>query len=47
MLYPGTEAYDWAKKEGLITAKTWDDWLTPDGLHNTVVGTHDLQRRKL
>ncbi len=42
MLYPGTEAYEWAKKEGLITAKTWDDWLTPEGLHNTVVGTHDL-----
>ncbi|MEJ2195468.1 MAG: radical SAM protein [Ignavibacteriaceae bacterium] len=42
MLYPGTEAYDWAKKEGLITANSWDDWLTPDGLHNTVVGTYDL-----
>lgn len=42
MLYPGTEAYDWAKKEGLIHANSWDEWLTPDGLHNNVVGTHDL-----
>ena len=47
MLYPGTEAYDWAKKEGLITAKTWDDWLTPEGLHNTVVGTHDLKPNEI
>ena len=42
MLYPGTEAYDWAKKEGLIHADSWDQWLTADGLHNNVVGTHDL-----
>ena len=47
MLYPGTEAYDWAKKEGLITAKTWDDWLTQEGLHNTVVGTHDLKSEEI
>ncbi len=47
MLYPGTEAYEWAKKEGLITAKTWDDWLTPEGMHNTVVGTHDLSAEEI
>ncbi len=27
MLYPGTEAYEWASKEGLITAKSWDSGL--------------------
>ncbi len=42
MVYPGTEAYDWAKTEGLITASSFGEWLTPEGLHNTVVGTHDL-----
>jgi anaerobic magnesium-protoporphyrin IX monomethyl ester cyclase len=42
MIYPGTEAYEWAKKEGLINAKSFDEWLTPEGLHNTVVRTHDL-----
>ena len=47
MLYPGTEAYEWAKNENLITAKTWDDWLTPEGLHNTVVGTHDLSAQEI
>ena len=47
MIYPGTEAYDWAKKEGLITVKNYDEWLTPDGLHNTVVGTHDLAPQEI
>jgi len=47
MIYPGTEAYDWAKKEGLITAQSFDEWLTPEGLHNTVVGTHDLSPQEI
>jgi anaerobic magnesium-protoporphyrin IX monomethyl ester cyclase len=47
MIYPGTEAYDWAKKEGLITAENFDQWLTPEGLHNTVVGTHDLKPQEI
>ena len=47
MLYPGTEAYDWARNEGLIKAKSYDEWLTPDGLHNTIVGTHDLSPEEI
>ena len=47
MIYPGTEAYDWAKKEGLITVNNFDEWLTPEGLHNTVVGTHDLKPQEI
>ena len=42
MIYPGTEAYDWAKENNLITAKSFDEWLTPEGMHKTVVGTLDL-----
>ncbi len=47
MIYPGTEAFEWAKQEGLITVDTWDQWLTPEGLHNTVVGTHDLKPQEI
>ncbi|MCU7491563.1 MAG: radical SAM protein [Ignavibacteria bacterium] len=47
MIYPGTEAYEWAKKEGLINAKSFDEWLTPEGLHNTVVRTHDLSGQEI
>jgi anaerobic magnesium-protoporphyrin IX monomethyl ester cyclase len=47
MIYPGTEAYEWAKKENLIAAKSFDEWLTPEGLHNNVVGTHDLTPQEI
>lgn len=47
MVYPGTEAYNWAKQEGLIKVNSFDEWLTPDGLHNNVVGTHDLSPEEI
>ncbi|MFZ1978082.1 MAG: radical SAM protein, partial [Bacteroidota bacterium] len=47
MIYPGTEAYEWAKKENLIVAKSFDEWLTPEGLHNNVVGTYDLTPQEI
>ena len=42
MVYPGTAAYEWARAENLIKARTYSDWLTKDGLHNTVVDRPDL-----
>ncbi len=39
MVYPGTEAYDWAIKNGRLNTTRFRDWLTPDGLHNSIV-TH-------
>src|SRR3954447_6975961 len=45
MVYPGTVAYQEAKKRDYIQIETWDAWLTKDGLHNSVVNlpniTHD------
>lgn len=45
MVYPGTVAYQEAKKRDYIQIETWDAWLTKDGLHNSVVTlpniTHD------
>ena len=29
MVYPGTAAYDWAEKEGLLETNDYDRWLTP------------------
>ncbi len=41
MVYPGTEAYRWYQQKGLITTFDFSKWLTPTGLHNTVVeGEH-------
>ena len=37
MVYPGTEAYEEYRQRGWLTAKSYRDWLTEDGLHNCVV----------
>ena len=45
MVYPGTVAYQEAKKRDYIQIEDWSAWLTKDGLHNSVVTlpniTHD------
>ena len=47
MIYPGTRAYEWALDEDLIEAKSYKDWLTPEGLHNTVVNRPDLPHEEV
>lgn len=42
MLYPGTESFKWADDNGYILTKDWSKWLTPDGLHNTVLNLPGL-----
>jgi radical SAM superfamily enzyme YgiQ (UPF0313 family) len=47
MVYPGTKAYEWARSENLIAAKSYSEWLTEDGLHNTVVDRPDLPHSEI
>jgi len=47
MVYPGTEAFDWAKENGMLTAERWRDWLSPEGLHQCVVRSADLTSAQL
>lgn len=47
MVYPGTEAYDWAKKNNYIKAKGYRDWLQKDGEHNCVIETEELTAQDL
>ncbi len=47
MVYPGTEAYDWAKSNGYLTTTDYKKWLTEDGLHNCVVSTPELSAEDL
>jgi hypothetical protein len=42
MVYPGTEAYNWYKEKGLLLTDDFSKWLTPKGLHNTVIRTEEL-----
>jgi radical SAM superfamily enzyme YgiQ (UPF0313 family) len=42
MVYPGTEAFEWALQNGRLTSTLYEDWLTSDGLHQSVVTHPDL-----
>lgn len=47
MVYPGTEAYAWYKERGLINTSDFNKWITPEGLHNTVISTERLSSEDL
>lgn len=47
MVYPGTEAYAWYQQRGLIATTDFAQWLTPIGLHNTVIRGEQLTAAEL
>jgi anaerobic magnesium-protoporphyrin IX monomethyl ester cyclase len=47
MVYPGTEAFEWAKQNGYLMTNNYRHWLTEDGLHNCVVSTPALNAKDL
>ena len=47
MVYPGTEAYDWAKESGYIKANSYDEWILPNGMHNCVISTPKITSEEL
>jgi len=47
MVYPGTEAYEWAKANDYIKAKCYREWLLEDGAHNCVISTPEISSREL
>jgi len=47
MVYPGTEAYEWYRERNLISTDDFSKWLTPKGLHNTVIRTEELSSEDL
>ncbi|MHB1153405.1 MAG: B12-binding domain-containing radical SAM protein [Eubacteriales bacterium] len=47
MLYPGTEAYEWAKSNEYIKANSYDEWLKEDGMHNCVLSTDSISNHEL
>ena len=42
IVYPGTPDYEWAKKNNLMTVDSYDQWVTKEGLHNSVVKMPDM-----
>jgi radical SAM superfamily enzyme YgiQ (UPF0313 family) len=47
MIYPGTTAYAEAEEKGYINAQSYDDWLTADGMHRSVVDLPNLSHHDL
>ena len=47
MVYPGTEAYDWARNSGLMLTEDFSQWLTEDGLHRTIVSQPGLSAAEI
>src|SRR3989344_9266595 len=47
MLYPGTEAYRWASENNFLSTHNWEEWLTPEGTHNTILNTEKLSAKEL
>lgn len=42
IVYPGTEAYQWAKENGLLTTSSYAAWLKEDGQYNCVLNLPGL-----
>ena len=46
-VYPGTEAYSWAKDNGYLQTEDFSQWLTEDGLHNCVIDLPQLSAERM
>jgi anaerobic magnesium-protoporphyrin IX monomethyl ester cyclase len=47
MIYPGTEAFDWAQNNGYMLTENYNQWLTQDGLHRTIVDRPGLTAEEI
>ena len=45
--FPGTEFYEWCKKNRYLTAKNWDDWLDKNGQLDFIVSYPQLSNREM
>ncbi|UCE00348.1 MAG: hypothetical protein JSV42_06370, partial [Chloroflexota bacterium] len=42
MVYPGTAAFEIARENGSLTTDDFQEWLTPEGLHKSVISQPGL-----
>ncbi|MBN1434917.1 radical SAM protein [Candidatus Fermentibacterales bacterium] len=47
MVYPGTRDYERLRRDGMIRASSFDEWVTPEGLHNCVIDLPTLTGAEL
>ena len=47
MVYPGTEVYEWARRSGYLVTEDFREWLTPQGLHRSVLDLSGLPAKEM
>jgi len=47
IVYPGTPDYIWARDNNLMTVDTYDQWVTEEGYHNSVVRMPDMSGEEI
>lgn len=47
MVYPGTEAYRWAKEKGYLTTDDYSKWIDQHGKHTTTISYPSLSNQEL
>jgi len=47
IVYPGTEAYEWAKKNNYLVTEDFSEWSTPEGWHSSVVSKPGLTKEEI
>lgn len=47
MIYPGTEAFEWASTNRYMLTEDFGEWLTDDGLHRTIVSQPGLSAEEV
>jgi len=46
-VYPGTEAYQWAKDNGYLLTEDFSKWVKEDGSHNCVFSTEEMSAEEM
>jgi anaerobic magnesium-protoporphyrin IX monomethyl ester cyclase len=47
IVYPGTEAFEWAEKNGYLLTKDFARWNTPEGWHNCLISRPGLSNDEI
>lgn len=47
IVYPGTEAYQWARDHGYLSTTDFGNWATPEGGHSCLLNFPDLSSKEI
>ena len=47
VVYPGTAMYSWAKDNNYLRSEDYNQWLSPAGMHNSVVDLPGLKAEEV